>query len=140
MPKKEDNSNNRSGDKGEKIHSQKHEDAGLESGGKSRGVDKGNENARGFGNAKEVGQGNANERGFGNAKEVGQEISDERGFEKNKETGQGSTDGTGLGNFDGSGSLGNFDGSANLGKPTLAKGCLSSIIGVMIIIAAMIIF
>ena len=139
MPKKEDNSSNRGGDKGEKIHSQKHEDAGLESGGKSRVGGKGNENARGFGNTKDVGQGNPNERGLGNPKEVGQQISDERGFEKNNEADQGSIEGTGLGNFDGSGSLGNFDGSANLGKPTVAKGCLSSIIAVMVIIVAVII-
>ena len=123
MPKKEDNSSNRGGDKGEKIHPQKHEDAGFESGGKSRGIDKGNENAR----------------GFGNTKEVGQEISGDRGFEKNNEAGQGGVEGTGLRNFDGSGSLGNFDGSANLGKPTVAKGCLSSVIAVMVIIVTVII-
>jgi hypothetical protein len=123
VPKKEGNSSKRGSDKGEKIHSQKHEDTGLEGGGKSRGVDKVNETARGFGNAKKVGQGTANERGF----------------EKNNEAGQKSNDGTGLGNFDGSGSLGNFDGSANLGKPAVGKGCLSSIIAVMVIIVAVII-
>lgn len=147
MAKKEESSKKQNHSKDEKIHAQKHEAPKIHAE-KVRGAGKESAHGSGMWNAdeKELGKvkgpdmGDFDEKGMG-SKGRGMGNADHPGMEDAGETSLGNTDGTGVGNFDGI-DIRNFDplASGNLGKKAAGKGCLSTIIGVITVLALIMIF
>jgi hypothetical protein len=123
MVKEKKTSKHRESGKEEKKHFQKQAEAKLKASSKEREAGKGNTYGSDFGNLKEAGKSKAGERGVGN---------DNKAEEGNSSTPD-------LGNFGGTG-MRNPDLSGSLGKVAIGKGCLSSIIGLVIVVGLILIF
>ena len=146
MAKKEESSKKQDNAKDEKIHVQKHEEPKIHAE-KNRGAGKESTQGTGMWNADEKelgkvkgpGMGGFDEKGMAGTRGRAMGNDSQPGMENTGETNLGNTDGTGVGNFDGI-DISNFDPSSSLGKKVSGKGCLSTIIGVITVLALIIIF
>ncbi len=146
MAKKEERSKKQDLAKDEKIHTQKHDEpklqteknreAGKES---TQGTGMWNADEKDLGKVKGKDTGDYNEKSMGAARGRGMENANQPGLEDAGETNLGNTDGTGVGNFDGI-DISNFDPSSGLGKKVAGKGCLSTIVGIIVVLALIMIF
>lgn len=146
MAKKEESSKKQDHAKDEKTHAQKHEEPKIhaenvrEAGkGSAQGSGMWNADEKEFGKAKGPDMGELDEKGMGGARGRGMGTANQPGMEDAGETSLGNTDGTGVGNFDGI-DIGNFDPSSSIGKKAAGKGCLSTILGIIVVLALVMIF
>jgi hypothetical protein len=148
MAKKEENSKKQTHAKEDKIHGQKHEEPKLH-GDKARGTGKEiaqgtgmwNADEKEIGKVKGPGKGDFDEKGFGGDRGRGMENLNDQNMAPSNEPDLETTGGTGVGDLGGI-DISNYDplASGNLGKKVAGKGCLPSIIGIIMVLALVIIF